>query len=623
MAVAARNFPGAGDADRLPEDEVATVRKSIEELKNFDLAPFFAVTGSAPSTTATVDALVTAPIRYQGFQGNNIRPTTRPVSFDSQALSLLLNLPALASWRSSGGIMISDNLGSQAVRRFYELTSQTFDAPRVALNAFLAGNDLLYLGDITAGEDPDTYATTLRILEAFTNKYRDDPVFAQRVDESVLRILRLKIKLYPQFDLQTVLPPLDGLLQVGISSQVSFEVARDAATLISPSPEELDNALPDPPAQNERLLFFSDVHTAQQCSACPGKATPEVDAFQEAVIRLYGRQVVDSNLSSYSFEQLAKWLDGSKEIPRLETDLRRANWIIFSTQNVTGEMPSSRALKRLLAEKPSLLQSKRLVVFAFNAPYYLDATEISKITAYYGLYSKAPRFIEVAARLLFREIQPQGASPVSVSGAGYDLFRATQPNASLVIPLSVDLPAEAPVEGTATPIPVPEYKIGEMIPLRARGDPGQQRQPGARWHRGAVHPELGRLGGAIDPDCDHNRGHRPHNRAGDQRRAARDPRLPPSRQHNPISCASTSPRERACPPAPRPPWNPVSRRCPARPPPSCPPRWNRRRGRTPICPAWMTGWQPWRWRSPQRSAFTACALHWGKSGWECAAASWR
>jgi beta-N-acetylhexosaminidase len=85
LAVIAKHFPGHGNSDRLPEQEVATVRKSLEQLKQIELSPFYAVTGYAPSELATVDGLLASHIRYQGFQGN-IRETTRPVSMDRQAL---------------------------------------------------------------------------------------------------------------------------------------------------------------------------------------------------------------------------------------------------------------------------------------------------------------------------------------------------------------------------------------------------------------------------------------------------------------------------------------------------------------------------------------------------------
>ncbi len=45
VAVIAKNFPGRGGSDRPSEEEVATVRKSLEQLKQIELAPFFAATG--------------------------------------------------------------------------------------------------------------------------------------------------------------------------------------------------------------------------------------------------------------------------------------------------------------------------------------------------------------------------------------------------------------------------------------------------------------------------------------------------------------------------------------------------------------------------------------------------
>ena len=99
LLVIAKHFPGVGGSDRLPEEEVSTVRKSLEQLKQIELAPFFAVTGNAASPESTVDGLLVSHIRYQGFQGN-IRATTRPISFDPQALSQILALPQFATWQS-------------------------------------------------------------------------------------------------------------------------------------------------------------------------------------------------------------------------------------------------------------------------------------------------------------------------------------------------------------------------------------------------------------------------------------------------------------------------------------------------------------------------------------------
>jgi len=76
-----------------------------------------------------------------------------------------------------------------------------------------------------------------------------------------------------------------------------------------------------------------------------------------------------------------------------------------------------------------------VVAFAFDAPYFLDSTEISKLTAYYGIYSKTPAFVDAAVRALFQDSPLTGASPVSVEGVRYDLFSQTQPDPAQIIEL--------------------------------------------------------------------------------------------------------------------------------------------------------------------------------------------
>ncbi len=472
VSVAARHFPGYGSSDRLPEEEVATVRKSMDELQNLDLAPFFGVTGGATRPEAMTDMLMTSHIRYQGLQGS-IRATTRPVSLDPQALGLLMELPLLTAWRSTGGIMVSDDLGNQAVRRFYDLTSQTFDARRVALNAFLAGNDLLYIGDFSSASEPDSYLEAIRTLEFFTQKYREDSAFAQRVDSSAQRILTLKFRLYSTFTLDTVIDTPGALTDLGQGSQVTFDVARKAATLLSPSQAELDNIVPDPPNQNDRIVFITDDRTAQQCSTCPAYSIVEARALQDAVLRLYGPQagglVASNNLSSYSLAALQKMLDTPREASDLERDLQRSNWIVISMLSKRDDQASYQTLRRFLAERPDLFQQKRLIVFAFSAPYYLDATNTSKLTAYYALYSKTPAFVDVAAYLLFGELRATGASPVSVAGTGYNLNNALFPDPAQNFTLEFDLPAATmPLTTTMTPVPTPppEFRMGDVVPLR-------------------------------------------------------------------------------------------------------------------------------------------------------------
>jgi beta-N-acetylhexosaminidase len=347
----------------------------------------------------------------------------------------------------------------------------------VARDAFLAGNDLLYLGNISSEEqDVDAYSSTLQILQFFTQEYETDSAFAQLVDDAVTRILTQKFRMYDLFTLPNVLPNEAEMMGIGTSQEVMFDVARNSATLISPDAQELSTLLPAPPNQNDRIIFLTDTSTYQQCSTCAPQISLKVDALKEVVERLYGpsgsAQIFTNRLTYFPLTELELMLNGeSKE--NIEPSLERANWIVISLADVSSGQVT--LLRRFFAERPNLIRNKNVILFSFTAPYYLDATDISKLTAYYGLYSKQPAFIEVAARLLFQQVTLQGASPVSIPAVGYDLITATSPDATQVIPLSLDdgsdsLTPIATIEITpvpAEPTAVPLYKIGDTISVRA------------------------------------------------------------------------------------------------------------------------------------------------------------
>jgi beta-N-acetylhexosaminidase len=491
LLVIAKHFPGHGGSDRPPDQEIPTINKSLEQLTRIELPPFYAVTGNAAIQQATADGLLLAHIRYQGFQGN-IRATTRPVSFDPQAFSELMSLEPFVNWRATGGLIVSDQLDSRAVRRFYDPSEQTFNAPAVARDAFLAGNDLLYISDFVAPEDPDTFTTIIRTLTFFVQKYREDVAFAQRVDEAVLRILAKKFSIYGNFDLNSVSLDADTANQIVPDFQFAFEVGRRAATLISPSPLELDTVLPAAPGTFEQIVFITDSYAYKECAGCEEKEVIPSRALEQAVLRLYGPgaggQIQATNLNTFSFQDLQTFLDGGEvEAGDLRNILHWSEWIVFVSLNLRDEDSSSFALRNLLSERPDLLRGKNVVVFAMNAPYYLDATDISKVSAYYALYSKREQMIELAARLLFKEITAVGASPVSISAVGYDLIEATAPDPdrtfqiflnlepgpeSTPIPFALATPritvtptlvADAP---TATPDSPMELVVGDLVYIR-------------------------------------------------------------------------------------------------------------------------------------------------------------
>jgi beta-N-acetylhexosaminidase len=477
MLVISKHFPGRGSADRDPNIEMATVRKPYDLLLQNDLAPFFAVTGNAEDSQSITDGLLAAHVRYEGLQGA-IRNTTRPISFDVTAIEQLFALPELNQWRQNGGILVSDNLGSEAVRRFYDPNNILFDARQIARNAINAGVDLLYMDNFVATGDSDQYTTIIRTLDFFIQKYMEDETFSQRVDASVLRLLEKKFSLYPEFSLDTILGSRESLAEIGQSSNISFEVAQKSVTLLHPHQNDYANAIPNSPGLSDRTVFFTELRLYRQCSSCADIEMIPSDALRKSVIRLYGPQaggdVAQYLLSTFSFNDLLNVLNGSEEGQIVEEELRAANWVVFAFMDADPDRPASLALKRLLDERPELLANKNSVAFAFNHPLELDATEISKLTAYFAVFSKIPSFTEIAARVLFQEIIPSGNLPISLPAIGYDLNIATSPDPDQNIPLMLDVEsADTTIEqfikptsiNTAEPTQSPSFKTGDTLPL--------------------------------------------------------------------------------------------------------------------------------------------------------------
>ena len=492
VAIVAKHFPGLGASDRSLEEEVSTVQRTLERLRQVDLAPFFAV-AQAEDPLARPDGVMVSHIRFRGLEGGRFA-TTRPASVDSQLLQRLLGLPELAGWRGQGGMTVSDGLGVRALRRFYDPNEQTFNSRRIAQEAFLAGNDVLFLSQFAlSGDWNDRIANIKSTIAFFREKYDSEPAFQAQVDAAAARILRLKLACYGgNFEFAATQPDVNTVgEQVGFHREVMSAVGHGAITLLSPP---LPDLVPSPPTPEDDIVIFTDGREGRPCATCA--PVPYVDplVLRTTLLRLYGPdatgQVNPSLVSSFTFDQLEETMSAPPPpptptpaaeetvtptpLPPVEAALQKADWIIFAMLNPTGDLPQSGAVRRFLAERADALRNKYLVVLAYDAPYYLDATEISKLSAYYVAYSRIDPFIEASVRALFGEYVPAGASPVSVSGINYNLVTQTAPDPDRPVTLYYYI-GELPETGQPTPTPLgegsptpefPNLKVGDKLGLR-------------------------------------------------------------------------------------------------------------------------------------------------------------
>ena len=442
-----KHFPGHGGSTRDIEDEVASVSKSLTDLQSLELVPFAAVARlDDRDPEGVTDAMMTSHLRYPPLQGSATAP---PVSLDATALSAFMALPEFAPWRQDH-LLMADALGVVALRRLGPDT--TFRHCDVAKKALMAGNDLIplapwYSGETDEGWEGDQVPAIQDTVDCLVQQYSQDQAFRQRVDDAVKRVIRTKLGLYPNLSPEEArVDEATAAAKVGQNRNVIYDLARDAITLVYPSPDELRDRLPQAPQVHERILFvecWPDTHCSQ---------SPINDSLEAMTLRLYGPdatgQASPGNLSTITFGDLADLVDGKLAADRareIRQKVAEADWLIFAQADYnpnSSPIPASSALKKFLAPPGATLAAgKKLVVIAFNSPYHLDATELSKVTAYFAIYSKSEPFREVALRAVFHDLTRfPGASPVDLDGAAYYLSYQLAPDPAVAILLTLEPP---------------------------------------------------------------------------------------------------------------------------------------------------------------------------------------
>lgn len=467
VLVFARHFPGQGDRDRQPDEELSTVQGTLEDLRRHELVPFAAAAvTNGGHTSGSADGFVTSHVRFSGFLRS--RERTPPVSMSDQ-LGEVLSLSDFAAWRTRGGLLLTDALGVPAVRRYYDPSGASFPAQRIAGEAFRAGNDLLWLERYVQDGD---YGVVRQTIEFFQEQYREKPDFAEAVDRAVLRLLMAKLRVYPVlnaleqsgsepgpaampddagFNPNDVLRSSEDMRVFAVESMnvkqsVVTRAAQGGVSLLYSNQDPEGVQPPSEPGIDDRLLIFTDARRPAACGACESSSILDPEHVQRAVLRYFGpgatRQIAPGRIASYTLADLSGLLNQSADAAfpsRLDRDLQNADWIVFAMLNVDGEAhPPSETLGMFLRQRPELAAKKQIAVLAFDAPYILDATDISKLTAYIGLYSPGAAYVETAVRALFRDLEFNGSPPVSVPGTRFgSLLSRLEPDPRQVIPVTL------------------------------------------------------------------------------------------------------------------------------------------------------------------------------------------
>ncbi len=348
VAAVAKHFPGHGDTQDDSHYALPTLPHGKDRLLQIELAPFKAAIDSG------LDAVMTAHIALPEIEG---RPDV-PATVSREVLTGLLR-EAL----EFDGVIITDGLEMQAI-------ADTYGSGAAAVKAFLAGADMMLILWFPEKRQ--------EVYRALLEAARDGTISAARLDQSVRRILSLKVR-RGLFDRPP--PPLpEALATLGDGEHgrgIADEIAARALTLIRGAP----GLTPIDTGRYERIVVVSSnrAFSAEMSARFPNARmlhTPAVPSAQ----RRRGDLATAQRLA------------------------RSADLLVLGVMN-RHQVPIVRALGS--ADAPR-------IVVSMGSPYMLG--DFPDVEAYLATYSYQAPSGRAAARFLAGDIAAQGRLPVSLPG---------------------------------------------------------------------------------------------------------------------------------------------------------------------------------------------------------------
>ncbi|TVQ72409.1 MAG: glycoside hydrolase family 3 protein [Balneolaceae bacterium] len=354
-----KHFPGHGDTDFDSHYDLSTVTYDLETLREIHLPPFQA------AFDAGADAVMTAHVIIEA-----IDPTV-PATLSRQALTGLLR-----EEMGFEGIIVTDAMSMHAI-------DHNWGAGEAAVMAVQAGADII-MATGTEQQQAETF-------EALYQAYVDGEITEERLNESLLRILRIKHKYGLHHGFSS--PDPARALEVTTDTEhrrIARDIAARSITLV----------------RNQQILPFDRDEELTTLVAGVAYTRELADLVREAgggevIMWDYGRGPTDNDPTP---EAILEAIRKAEEADRI---------LLFTYS--WSELPEGQAK---LAEALAIM-GKPMAVVALGLPY--DLVSIPMVPAFVATYSldrwpdatPTPVVWEAAVDMLFGE-QPGGQLPVSL-----------------------------------------------------------------------------------------------------------------------------------------------------------------------------------------------------------------
>ncbi|MFH9004675.1 glycoside hydrolase family 3 protein [Streptomyces afghaniensis] len=356
VAATAKHFPGHGDTNVDSHTGFPTITHSRELWEKLDAPPFRA------AIAAGIDSIMTAHLMVPALDDSG----------DPATLSRPILTGILRERLGYDGVVVTDSLGMEGVRTKY-------GDDRVPVLALKAGVDQLL-------NPPDLDLSWHAVLDAV----RGGELTEARLDESVLRILRLKTKLG--------LFRAPYVSQGGVDRTVGTRAHLAAADRIA---ERTTTLL----VNEGRLLPLSrrrypKVLVVGADPASPSGTTgPPTGVLAAALTGLGFTATALSTGTSPSAATIARAVAAAQD----------ADAVVAATYNVTAGSGQKTLVDQLVAT------GKPVVAVAIRNPY--DVARLPSVPACLAAYSWTDVELRAAARVIAGRVEPRGTLPVPVQRA--------------------------------------------------------------------------------------------------------------------------------------------------------------------------------------------------------------
>jgi len=346
----AKHFPGHGDTSIDSHLNLPIIKCGRERLEKVELYPF------KQAIKARVDSIMTTHIYFPAIEPKENIPATL-------SYNVLTNL--LRKELGYTGIIITDCMEMKAI-------DNTFGTAEGAIMAVEAGADIVLV--------THTLAKQKAAIEAVVKAAKEGRITEERINQSVLRIFRLKKE---RIGLDS--SPISDYRKIDkkIDEKIAYQISREGVTLV----KDENNLIPVDKSNNKKILVIDFFHK---------RVSPVEDDVENNNSLATFLKEEGLDVEHYTF------LEDNGTIPSLE-GIDRVIACSFDAIHNSHQVKIIRKIQTL---------NIPFIVLALCNPY--DLQVFPEVSTFLTTYDYSPFNLKVASEIIIGKYKARGILPVTL-----------------------------------------------------------------------------------------------------------------------------------------------------------------------------------------------------------------